>query len=248
MIKRAIKNIIQKAGFDVHRISVKNEPLFALFQGLQKFNINLIMDVGANAGQFALKLRSVGYTGNIVSFEPLTSAYAELCKFASRDKKWEVYKRCAIGHFDGEIQINIAGNSCSSSILPMLEAHREAAEESSYIGSEITPIVKLDTFSMEYLSKAESKAFLKIDTQGYEWQVLDGATESLKQIQGVLCELSLVPLYDGQHLWLDIIERLSAAGFTLWAIQPGFTDPRDGRTLQFDAIFFRKNLGHWYFD
>lgn len=248
MIKRAIKNIIQKAGFDIHRLSVKNEPLFELFQGLQKFNINMIMDVGANAGQFASKLRSVGYTGNIVSFEPLTSAYTELCKVASRDKKWVVYKRCAVGHFDGEIQINIAGNSCSSSILPMLETHRAAAEESSYIGSEDTPIVKLDTISMEYLSKAEGKAFLKIDTQGYEWQVLDGATETLKQVQGVLCELSLVPLYDGQHLWLDIIERLSAEGFTLWAIQPGFKDKKNGRTLQLDATFFRTKSGNWYFD
>ena len=128
MIKSTIKNIFRMAGYDIHRLSAINNSTFQLFQGLRNFNIDLIMDVGANVGQFALALRSVGYTGNIVSFEPLTSAYAELCKVASQDKKWQVYKRCAVGHFDGEIQINIAGNSVSSSILPMAELHRAAAE------------------------------------------------------------------------------------------------------------------------
>jgi hypothetical protein len=58
-------------------------------------------------------------------------------------------------------------------------------------------------------------------------------------MSGLLCELSLVPLYDGQRLWLEIIRRLEDEGFTLWSIHRGFTDPRDGRTLQVDALFFR---------
>ena len=81
---------------------------------------------------------------------------------------------------------------------------------------------------------------LKIDTQGFEWQVLDGAEETLSKCQGVLCELSLVPLYEGQRLWLEVIERLNSMGFTLWGVQSGgFTDDQNGRTLQIDAIFFR---------
>ncbi len=92
----------------------------------------------------------------------------------------------------------------------------------------------------EYLS-ASSRTFIKIDTQGFEWQVLDGAPNTLRHAKGVLCELSLLPLYEEQKLWKEMIERLEAEGFTLWFIQRGFTDPRDGRSLQMDAAFFRVN-------
>ena len=99
-------------------------------------------------------------------------------------------------------------------------------------------MVRLDAVGPMYLADSR-RAFLKIDTQGYEWQVLDGACETMSQMQGVLCELSLVPLYEGQRLWMDMIQRLEREGFALWSIQPGFMDPRDGRTLQVDAVFFR---------
>lgn len=122
----------------------------------------------------------------------------------------------------------------------MLEAHATAAVKSAYISTEKVAIARLDSIASNYLSGKENY-FIKIDTQGFEWQVLDGARETLANAQGVLCELSLVPLYEGQRLWLEMIERLNSQGFSLWAIQKGFTDPRDGRTLQVDAIFFRLN-------
>lgn len=105
-----------------------------------------------------------------------------------------MHPRCAIGAYDGEVEINIAGNSVSSSILPMMESHASAAAGSVYIATEKVPIFRLDTIATPYLGKAH-KPFLKIDTQGYEWQVLDGASTILPQMSGVLCELSLVPLY-----------------------------------------------------
>ena len=80
---------------------------------------------------------------------------------------------------------------------------------------------------------------MKIDTQGYEWAVLDGAKKILPRIKGILCELSLVELYKGQHLWMDLLNRLENEEFTLWSIQRGFTDRISGRTLQIDATFFR---------
>ena len=87
--------------------------------------------------------------------------------------------------------------------------------------------------------------FIKIDTQGYEWQVLDGAEEALKLACGLHLELSLVPLYAGQHLWMNIIERLNSKGFDLWNINKGFTDSRDGRLLQIDATFFKKKYSQY---
>jgi len=157
---------------------------------------------------------------------------------ASRDQKWHVHPRCAIGDYDGEITINIAANSVSSSVLPMMELHKSVNAASVYVGSESVPIYRLDSVSPGYLAKSH-RPFLKIDTQGFEWQVLEGACQTLPQMQGVLCELSLVPLYEGGRLWLDMIKHLESEGFTLWCIQKGFLDARDGRTLQVDATFIR---------
>jgi len=120
----------------------------------------------------------------------------------------------------------------------MMESHSLAEQGSAYIGTEKTPIVRLDSVASIYLEKSH-QPFLKIDTQGYEWQVLNGACAILPRLKGILCELSLIPLYEGQRLWLDIIYDLQSKGFTLWSIQRGFTDQRDGRTLQVDATFFR---------
>lgn len=119
-----------------------------------------------------------------------------------------------------------------------MESHSSAAERSAYVGVEKVQLFKLDSVAPAYLAKSR-RPFLKIDTQGFEWQVIDGAVASLPKIHGILCELSLVPLYESQRLWMDMIQRLESEGFTLWSIQKGFTDPRDGRTLQVDTFFFR---------
>jgi FkbM family methyltransferase len=168
----------------------------------------------------------------------LFDAHQELMENASRDALWDVHARGAIGDIDGEIEINIAGNSASSSVLPMLESHSDAVKGSVYVGKVKVPISRLDTLGKQYLSGSE-KYFIKIDTRGFEWQVLDGASETLAKAQSIICELSLVPLYEGQRLWLEIIERLRSEGFILLSIQKGFTEPRNGQTLQVDAIFYR---------
>jgi FkbM family methyltransferase len=201
--------------------------------------INVVFDIGANEGQFAKEIREHGYSGKIISFEPLTSARKNLLAFAALDLGWHVHEQSAIGNQNGEIEIHIAGNSVSSSVLPMLESHSSAAVGSTYVGSERVPIFKLDSIANKYLDK-NSNLFIKIDTQGYEWQVLDGANESLKRAQGVLCELSLVPLYHEQRLWKDIVDRLDQYGFMLWALQKGFTNPKTGQSLQMDGIFVKK--------
>lgn len=243
MFKKMARQILRKLGLEVHRYVppiLHSLPLSPVVSSLRKFEIDLVLDVGANQGQFASEIRRSGYTGYIVSFEPLSDAYGNLLQTSHGDTRWDIYPRCALGDHNGEVEINIAGNSLSSSILPMLESHRNAAPESAYQGKEIVSVKTLDVVAGQYLKNARAP-FLKIDTQGFEWQVLDGARETLPLIKGVLVELSLVPLYDGQHLWEKIIDRLEAAGFTLWAFMPVFSDPLDGRTLQVDGVFYRND-------
>ena len=236
--KSIIKKAFRRIGLELHGFNPNSSPVAQLVYSLNHFEIDLVFDVGANSGQFASGIRQGGFKGKIVSFEPLTSAHRLLSEASTRDSNWDVHPRCALGDHDGETIINIAGNLASSSILPMLESHISAAPHTSYIGKEVVQLFQLDTIAPEYL-KTFKKPFLKIDTQGFEWQVLDGCLNSLPHIKGVLLEMSLIPLYEGQHLWEDMLLRMKDAGFTLWALQPGFTDPRNGRTYQVDGIFYR---------
>ncbi|MBL8516654.1 MAG: FkbM family methyltransferase [Betaproteobacteria bacterium] len=236
--KGIVKSTLRKFGVDIHKHAPDVSPSAQIAAALRKFEIDLILDVGANQGQFASETRACGYAGNIVSFEPLSAAHAALLQLSAGDPKWSVHPRCALGARNGETEINIAGNSASSSLLPMLDSHIQAAPYAAYIGSEFVTLQTLDSIALEHVTKFKNP-FLKVDTQGFEWEVLDGAMNVLPHLRGILLELTLVPLYQGQHLWRELISRLEVEGFSLWALQPGFTDPRDGRTLQADGLFIR---------
>jgi FkbM family methyltransferase len=237
-LKKYVRKFLKLFDYEIHRISILTNPSLQLVKGLAHHKIDVVLDIGANAGQFGEQLRNNDFIGRIISFEPLPDAHALLTQNASTDSHWHVHTRCALGNYDGETVINIAGNSVSSSLLPMLQAHSSVAKDSAYIGTIDTPIARLDAVAGQYLRDAE-RYFIKIDTQGFEWQVLEGASETLKNATGVLCELSLVPLYESQRLWLEVVERLRLEGFTLWSLQQVFCDVRSSRTLQVDAIFFR---------
>lgn len=122
----------------------------------------------------------------------------------------------------------------------MLESHSKAAPESAYISSEKVPLRRLDSIGKSYLNK-DSILFIKIDTQGYEDRVLQGAPDLLERAVGLQLELSLIPLYEGQRLYKDIILQLESLGFELLGIATAFVDPISGRLLQVDATFFRKS-------
>jgi FkbM family methyltransferase len=237
--KNKIRKIFQKINIDIKQYHPLLTDIGLINTTLERLKIDLVLDVGANSGQFAMEIRQGGYKNKTVSFEPLFDAYTKLLKNIQKDPDWFAHDRCAVGDYDGMVEINVSGNSVSSSILPMLQAHINAAPNSVFYGREQVPIFKLDSIVDNYIADAKS-VFLKIDTQGFEWKVLDGATTTLTKTQGVLVELSLTPLYEGQHLWQDIIKRMEALGFTMWTLLPGFTDEKTAQTLQADAIFIRK--------
>jgi FkbM family methyltransferase len=237
--KQRIKRALNAMGIEAHRFHPDSSPLARFMAAMRAYEIDLVIDIGANEGQFAMDLRAGGYGGRIVSFEPLADAHRRLSELSHNDPAWWAHPRCALGDSIGEIEINISGNSVSSSVLPMMASHSNAAPGSAYIGHETVPLITLDSVAQTYLERA-CAPFLKIDTQGYEWHVLDGALATLPRVRGILMELSLLPLYEGQRLWRESIERLEAEGFVLWSLQPAFVDPANGRTMQWDGLFFRQ--------
>jgi FkbM family methyltransferase len=232
-VKVAVRNVLHKRNLDL----VRNPFPVRVATTLRHLGIDTVLDVGANVGQYGAGLRASGYRGRIVSFEPLSDAYGRLARRCAPDPGWTA-TRAAIGAEQGELEINVSANSYSSSLLPMTNAHTGAAPGSEYVGVERVPVTTLaGVLSAHDIDPARS--WLKIDTQGYEAQVLDGAGPRLAEFAAVQLELSFVPLYAGQALFDELVDRLTRAGFALFGLEAGFSDPRTGRTLQCDGVFVR---------
>jgi len=236
-IKHRIKRILWKFGYDISRFDF-NHPVARRKTLLKSYNIQLVLDVGANIGQFSEQMRQdIGYTGAIISFEPLSSEFKLLKEKADNDNNWKAFNY-ALGDIEQKSTIHIAGNSYSSSILNMLESHEKSAPESKYTGQEIINVKTLDNV-MNELSIDETNIYLKIDTQGFESKVLKGAEMSLDRINTVQLEMSLVPLYKDELLFDELYKILYSKGYTLVSLEPGFSDSNSGQMLQCDGIFHR---------
>jgi FkbM family methyltransferase len=236
-IKNAVRNLLWKSGYDVSRFSPTSHPLARRKQILASYGIDTVLDVGANSGQFAQGLRRLGYSGRILSFEPLSTAFKALKANAESDRAWDVFN-FAVGDAEAKHEINIAGNSYSSSLLKMLPSHLKSAPESKYIGKETIDVKTIDSLYGD-ICKTSKHVYLKIDTQGFESKVLKGAENSLKHIGTIQMEMSLVPLYDGEMIFGDMCAYMAAKGYTIIAIESGFSDSASGQLLQVDGIFHR---------
>jgi FkbM family methyltransferase len=233
-VKEAARRLLGLAGYTL----VKSVPARARRKKLfDSFGIDLVLDVGANAGIYGRELRESGYRGRIVSFEPQRAAYARLLEAIKGDPAWEALN-LALGDRDGEATLNIAANSLSSSILEMLPAHEQTDPGSRYVGREGIRLATLDSLSAQLRIRGRNVC-LKIDTQGFEESVLRGAARSLEAIHTLQLEMSLTPLYRGELLFPQMHALLAGKGYELVAVEPGFADPTTGRLLQLDGIYHR---------
>ena len=240
-LKSIVRGLLRKSGWELKRFTPASNTDARLALLLNLHRIDLVLDVGANIGQYGHGLRELGHRGRIVSFEPLSSAFEALRSRASGDAAWEV-RRCALGAASGEITINVAGNSQSSSILDMLPEHKSALPSSGYVGRESVPLRRLDDEFAQARRNARG-VMLKLDTQGYELQVLSGGSETLRVATLVSIEMSLVPLYSGAPSFIDLHQMLVREGFDMASIEPVFSDPATGKLLQVDGVYLRRIRG-----
>ncbi|SFC68617.1 FkbM family methyltransferase [Streptomyces aidingensis] len=235
-----IRNAVRRLGIDITRYPAGwSGP--QLVQLLQAHGITVVLDVGANEGEYGAMLRRHGYRGKIVSFEPLSGPGKALRARTGADPGWSMHA-CALGEESGEITVNVSGNrGASSSVLPMLDRHAEAAPHARYIGTETVPLRRLDELWPE-AAGPDDRVFLKIDVQGYEAQVLRGAGARAKECHGLQIEASFVPLYEGSPLLAEVLRTgQEELGLTLMAVIPGYVDPATGQMLQSDLVLFRES-------
>jgi FkbM family methyltransferase len=172
----------------------------------------------------------------IYAFEPLPDCCSELARRFGRNESFQAFP-VAIGAAHDRATLWRSSYAKSSSVLPMADLHKDSFPWSA--GS--TPLtVEMRTLD-EYLEqlKLAEKVLLKIDVQGYEAQVLNGATDFLKRVSYVLLEVSFQPLYEGQGAFAEIHAFLQNAGFSYSGNLEQLLSPLDGSVLQADALFVR---------
>ena len=207
--------------------------------GLLKYHqIDLVLDVGANEGQYAKDIIDHGYVGDIISFEPLEHVHSSLQNNAKPHKNWHVAPVMAMGAESGQTKINVSQRSDMSSILEIKPSTLEALSNSEYTETNIVDVKAFDDIAKEYL-KPSQNAFLKVDTQGFEMNVLRGAEKSLHSLKGIQLELSLLPLYEGESLFHEITSWLYERGFESHLVIPGYFSKKLMRQMQVDIVYFK---------
>jgi FkbM family methyltransferase len=208
---------------------------FASF--LRRYKIDVLLDVGANKGQFGRQVIRSGFRGRIVSFEPLPSALEKLQMNRWSFGLWRI-EPFALGAENATATFNVSSNSQSSSLQPMLPAHVTAAPSAAYVSTCDVEVRRLDDLFDQYCQPGE-QCCMKLDVQGHEHEVLAGAANCLDQITIIQMELSIVPLYEGAQTWQKAIESMRQLGYKLMLLTPGFRDHTTGEMMQADGVFVR---------
>jgi FkbM family methyltransferase len=211
----------------------------ALVRILEHHGITVVLDVGANVGQYATRLRQGGWPGRIVSFEPLPTARVTLEQVAASDPLWEVTPPMALGASAGTVTLNVSPESDMSSTLPFLPEMAGLLDSAAYTGTVTVPLARLDGVFDQYAG-GDDRVLLKVDTQGTESAVLEGASGILDRIRGIQLELSIVPVYQGERSYLDMIATLKGLGFEPALFIPGYFNHRTARLISMDGVFLRR--------
>ncbi|MFK7778440.1 MAG: FkbM family methyltransferase, partial [Gimesia sp.] len=237
---RLHRRISQIFGYDLIHIK-RNHPsleshLTFLFQDLKT---NIVFDVGANRGQFGTLLREIGYTGYILSFEPLKATYQKLTQASTGDEKWHTYN-CALGSVSETTEINFTNASEFTSFLDPSDYGKEVRSAQVHIEQKETVEVKrLDDLFEEVISKCSGTnhhIFLKMDTQGFDQEVFKGAEKSIDQIDALQSEIAILPLYEGMPDYVESLAAFRKKGFELTGLFPVSRDKQSLILIEMDCV------------
>lgn len=216
------KKIFGRFGFDIIRIGKKNDS-FSLRSRLIEFSdISLIIDVGANKGQYIQSIRSKGYIGPVISFEPGNLSFLQLEKNSKLDSGWKVFNN-AIGSRNESSKMHIAKHSMMSSLLP-LNANAQLHFLEETVDEQTIEVKTLDSFLNDQILNSTRNMWLKIDTEGYELEVLMGAEKLLDKVKVIDVEVCFKEHRIGQPLIWDIYDYCVKKGFKLFHIGSFYYD------------------------
>jgi FkbM family methyltransferase len=200
--------------------------------------VDLVIDVGANAGQTGTALRAAGYRGPIVSFEPQSDAYTRLAERADADPAWTVRPE-ALGAEDGVATLHVTRNVGSSSLLQPTSWAQGAFKAVVPQARQQVEVARLARLFPQIRGAARWPV-LKLDCQGSERAILSGGEQVLADIPYIVIEASVVELYAGETLLPEMLRIMAGYGYRPIDLRPGFRHPDSGDLLQVDVAFARE--------
>ena len=255
MPKKLEKSIANFLGYDIAKHGKQLRPESHLRFLLPLLGIDLVIDVGANNGQYGEMLRDLGFEGWILSFEPLPDAFAELERRLARDDRW-LGLPLALGDAEATAELNVSRNSVFSSLhAPNARGRDQFSPRIDVVDTIEVAVRRLDDVLPELLERMRPGAggttasgrpdlspyrcLLKMDTQGHDAAVLDGGREAAAQSLALHSELSVAGIYEDLPDYLEMLGRYRALGFELTGIYPAERDRHTGHVVELDCIMAR---------
>jgi FkbM family methyltransferase len=243
LIKHLLKNALRLGGFEISRIATSDYLLRGrLSQLIEKLQINTVLDVGANNGQYLQLLSKIGFKGEVLSFEPVPELYQRITTLFPRKKQWRQFPY-ACGSQDGTAVIHVAKSNDFSSILKANAFCLKENPGALPVRSETVQVRRLDAFIQElYSDLPERRILLKIDTQGYDCEVFSGAREILDSIKLLQVEIPAIPMYEKALSMSRALDVYLSAGFGVSGLFPVCYSTDRVFVVEYDCLLVNQRM------
>lgn len=228
--RRTVRRIVRGTGF-------RRQIAPTFVQVMHNRGVDVVLDIGANDGDFGREIRDEGYRGRIVSFEPNPQAFARLSRAIAHDPLWEAHQ-LGVGDVPGQLTLSVSNEDVFSSFKP-INAFGALTSEAQEAASVQVEVVRLDAF-LERHPDLVARTYLKIDTQGFEMEVLRGAGDMLERMAAVQAELGLVKTYQNEEDWLDVVLWMRGRGFEIATTVCNAAIPQAAQVREFDFVFVQR--------
>jgi len=238
-MKSLVKTALNRFGFEITRVGGLNTGFSEHLRNvLRAKSIDCVIDVGANSGQYGAELRKLGFKGFIVSFEPVKKVFLELERHAKSDDKWLCYN-FALGDVEAKKPINVYGSTVFSSFLEANDYSKNIWSSLNNVDVENVDVIRLDDLFSEIVEKSGGENFyLKMDTQGFDKNVFEGALGSLDRIRAMQSELSLISVYSGMPDAYDVLKLFHENDYHISGMYPINRD-KSLAVIEYDCVLVK---------